>query len=160
MLTWKCLINQLWRVHCLVQSKLGAEILSWLLVSSEYHYLWVHWCTGCLSRWLISHHSWWGYWEISLLWIVLNGTLSCSGISGFQAKVFEHFQQKMVNGNWNIFWTYFQLGLRFASLASLGWGHSQLSRKFVCLGCRHFHQTFLSHFLKHLQTTVNTHCKC
>ena len=84
------------------------EILSWLLVSSEYHYLWVHWCTRYLSRWLISHHSWWGYWEISLLWIVLNGTLSCSGISGFQAKVFEHFQQKMVNGNWNIFWTYFQ----------------------------------------------------
>ena len=47
------------------------------------------------------------------------------------------------------------LGLRFASLASLGWGHSKMSMfvKDINIFWK-FHQTFLLHFLKDLSTPI------
>ena len=47
------------------------------------------------------------------------------------------------------------LGLRFASLASLGWGHSQLSREFVCLGFRHFLKFSPDIFITFSETSSN-----
>ena len=49
----------------------------------------------------------------------------------------------------------FELGLRFASLASLGWGHSQLSREFVCLGFRHFLKFSPDIFITFSETSSN-----
>ena len=45
------------------------------------------------------------------------------------------------------------LGLRFASLASLDWGHSQLSREFVCLGFRHFLKISPDIFITYSETS-------
>ena len=50
---------------------------------------------------------------------------------------------------------YDELGLRFASLASLGWGHSQLSREFVCLGFRHFLKFSPDIFITFSETSSN-----
>ena len=50
---------------------------------------------------------------------------------------------------------YDELGLRFASLASLGWGHSQLSREFVCLWFRHFLKISPDIFITYSETSSN-----
>ena len=54
--------------------------------------------------------------------------------------------------SWKYYVNYF---IRFTSLTSLGWGRSQLSREFVCLGYRHFLKISPDIFITYCETSLN-----